>query len=85
MAPTQRQLETALRRTVEHLPDCERIVRVALNRLSLDLSVVEAKVIWSEHSDTLCAGWLYLPEKDSLLAQTIEAWVAGRLEDYDAT
>lgn len=40
--------------------DCERIVRIANDHFEIDISLRQAEVIWSEYSDSHCAGWLML-------------------------
>ena len=63
--------------------DCEIIVNVAqANGWSINKS--EAHSIWSEHSDSMAAGWLFLPDNDNELYRDIAPYLE-RCEVAEAT
>ena len=59
--------------------DVRRIVEVALKH-GVILSPHEAYKAWSDHSDDLCAGWLFLPDDDNELWGELPSWARGERE-----
>jgi hypothetical protein len=49
---------------LEYPEDCIRIAKVALD-YGYYITPTEAEILWNEHSNSMAAGWLYLPKKDS--------------------
>jgi len=60
--------------------DVRRIVAVAAEH-GVILSAVEANAAWEEHSDMLCAGWLFLPESDDELWAELPALARGEQDE----
>ncbi len=58
--------------------DITRIQRVLLDH-GIFASPEECKALWDEHSASMAAGWLYLPEDDDDLYQTLYWRVDERL------
>lgn len=54
-----------------HASDVERIQRVALSHGVL-LGWMDAYSLWDNHSDSYAAGWLFLPDNDDELWNTIK-------------
>lgn len=50
--------------------DVKRIQRVAAAH-GVHLQFYSAKALWDEESDSMCAGWLFLPESDDDLWETV--------------
>lgn len=42
--------------------DCDRVVRVALDRLGLSVERSEAQMVWREWSETSAAQWLHMDD-----------------------
>lgn len=57
----------------EYPHDVFRIVKIALEH-DVVLSGHEAESAWSEHSDTMCAGWIGLPDEDTDVWFSLPAW-----------
>ncbi len=58
--------------------DCERIVRVAKERLGLTIQLKQADEIWREYSDSACASWLCIHNDDEIVG-AIDEYVDSRL------
>jgi hypothetical protein len=59
----------------EWVDDTKR-VRRAIENIGYDVSLAEAERVWEGYSESMCAGWMRLPDDDSQL----EEIVAGGLE-----
>lgn len=54
----------------EYIEDTKRITKVAFNN-GVSLTIKEAEEVWLEYSDSMAAGWMGLPKKDSELWQIL--------------
>jgi hypothetical protein len=52
-------------RVDEYPEDCARIQTLA-RTLGFNITLDEASDIWEKHSETFCAGWLYLGNDDEV-------------------
>ena len=57
--------------------DVDRLVRV-MKENGYESSKESAEEVWSDHSDSMCAGWLFLPDSDILLWTYIAEMVKTR-------
>lgn len=55
---------------VRYPADCDRICRV-LGSYGIVVSLHDAERMWGEYSESLCAGWLILPESDEEIFETL--------------
>lgn len=53
-------------KAVGHQEDCERISRVAQERLGLRVTRTEAAMLWQEWSDSMAAQWLFVDDDDEI-------------------
>ncbi len=54
--------------------DCERIQAICAAR-DYDVSITDADALWSKFSDSLCAGWLGLPDDDEDVFGSIRSYL----------
>lgn len=59
--------------------DVSRIMKVAFDR-HVYLSPLDAQTAWEDYSETMCAGWLCLPETDEEIWDCLPAWAKGETE-----
>jgi len=57
---------------IEYPEDCIRIKRVLLDH-GCDASLWECEKMWKEYSESMCAGWLFLPESDEDLFSILDS------------
>lgn len=50
----------------EYIDDTIRIVKVSLNH-GINLTLKQAEEVWILYSESMCAGWMGLPEDDEIL------------------
>lgn len=61
---------------VRYKDDCLRIKRIAMEHFGERISLFNAESIWNAHSDTYCAGWLFMNDKtDEEMAEIIEKYL----------
>ena len=53
--------------------DCKRIKKVFADK-GYDITVDQAENLWSKYSDSMCAGWLFLPKDDEEIFLNVNAY-----------
>jgi hypothetical protein len=61
-------------KTVRYGADCKRIQDVLVER-GLEASLSECEELWSAYSDSLCAGWMMLPDSDEEIYDSISYFI----------
>ena len=56
--------------------DVARIIHVAAAH-GVVLSALEAEKAWDDYSESLCAGWIILPESDDEIWSCLPGWATG--------
>jgi aspartokinase-like uncharacterized kinase len=56
--------------------DVARISKILLEKGYMATSD-QCEYLWEIYSDSLCAGWLILPEDDEYVLNCIEPWIAS--------
>ena len=64
------------RTDIDYADDCERICEIAQRKLDLELTQAQAQVVWQWHSETVCAGWLFVRDEDEVVG-AIESFMAS--------
>jgi hypothetical protein len=59
----------------EYRSDCEIIQRVLITNGYLNTGLNDALRLWSEYSDSYCAGWLVLPDNDEDIFNSIKRYI----------
>lgn len=60
--------------------DIKRIMKVGID-IGFMISPSKAYSIWSDYSDTFCAGWLNLPQDDETIQELIFLARAAQLDE----
>lgn len=60
--------------------DIKRIMKVGID-IGFMISPSKAYSIWSDYSDTFCAGWLNLPQEDETIKELIFLARAAQLDE----
>jgi len=58
----------------EHKNDLEKIRGVLLDR-GYETSLSECENLWELYSDSMCAGWMGLPEKDEEIFWAVKSFI----------